>query len=234
MALEAQRPQDPGAGPCPRLALASIVRDMSTEPTSQTVSGESDPLKQHIFELRADRDQAKDREKREAWTKSAGVSVVFVAVLAAIATQWGGKYSTRTLTALNDATYYQARASDQWSFYQAKSIKQNLYEVAREQQQPRPSDAVPDDFSSKVARFEQEKAAIKREAERLEVERQHARDAANVWSARGSAMGLAVSVYQIAIAVASIAMLMKRKAFWYTALVLALAAAGQMLRAWSM
>ena len=35
--------------------------------------------------------------------------------------------------ALNDATFHQAKASDQWSYYQAKSIKQNLYEVARDQ-----------------------------------------------------------------------------------------------------
>jgi Domain of unknown function (DUF4337) len=207
---------------------------MNTERVSETASSEPDPLKQHILELRADREQAKDKEKREAWTKSAGVSVVFVAVLAAIATQWGGKYSTRTLTALNDATYYQARASDQWSFYQAKSIKQNLYEVAHEQQVAKGSDGGSDDFDSKVARFTQEKAAIQREAKRLETERQHARDAANLWSARGGAMGLAVSVYQIAIAVASIGMLMKKKPFWYASLVLAVAAAAQMLRSWAM
>jgi hypothetical protein len=207
---------------------------MNKEATNEIASPERDPLERHILELRADREQAKDKEKREAWTKGAGVSVVFVAVLAAIATQWGGKYSTRTLTALNDATYYQAQASDQWSFYQAKSIKQNFYEVAREQQAAKAADGGSDDFSSKVARFEQEKTAIKHKAEGLEAERQRARDAANLWSARGSAMGLAVSIYQIAIAVASIAMLMKRKPFWYASLVMALAAAAQMLRAWTM
>jgi hypothetical protein len=207
---------------------------MTTEHTSEVSSDEPDSLKQHILELRADREQVKDKEKRDAWTKGAGVSVVFVAVLAAIATQWGGKYSTRTLTALNDATYYQARASDQWSFYQAKSIKQNLYEVAREQQSAKASDGGFDDFSSRIARFEQEKVAIKRDAEGLESKRQQARDAANAWSTRGSAMGLAVSIYQIAIAVASIAMLMKRKPFWYASLALAAVATAQMLRAWTL
>ena len=85
-------------------------------------------LKAHLLELKNERDAAKEKERREAWTKTAGVSIVLVAVLAAVATQWGGKYSTRTLTSLNDATYFQARASDQWSFFEAKSIKQNLYE----------------------------------------------------------------------------------------------------------
>src|SRR5262249_953412 len=123
-----------------------------------------DLLKQYIIELKADRDAAKDKERQEAWTKTAGVSVVFVAVLAAVATAWGGKYSGRTLTALNDATYAQTLASDQWSFYQAKSIKQNLYEVAQEQERANPSDRTPRalaEFDAKIAKFADEKGAIK-------------------------------------------------------------------------
>lgn len=194
-------------------------------------------LKEHLVELKAERGAAKEKERREAWTKGAGVSVVFVAVLAAVATQWGGKYSTRTLTALNDATYFQARASDQWSFYQAKSIKQNLYEVAREQEQANPTEKTPAivlELNSKIAKFADEKAAIKTEAEKLEAERQHARDVAGQWAARGSEMGLSVAIYQIAIAVASIAMLMKRKPFWYVSLAMAAAATAQMIHAWTM
>jgi hypothetical protein len=194
-----------------------------------------DLLKQYIVELKADRDAAKSKEQSEAWTKTAGVSVVFVAVLAAVATQWGAKYSSRTLTALGDATYSQTLASDQWSFFQAKSIKQNLYEVAEEEEQAAPSDKTAKlvaAFDLKVAKFEQEKAAIKAAAEKLGRDRQAARDAAHAWSQKSSAMGLAVSIYQIAIAIASIAMLMKRKPFWFTSLALAAGATLQMLYAW--
>jgi hypothetical protein len=194
-----------------------------------------DQLKEHLVELKAERDAAKERERREAWTKAAGVSVVFVAVLAAVATQWGGKYSTRTLTALNDATYFQARASDQWSFYQAKSIKQNLYEVAIEQEQANQTDktvGIVASLDAKVAKFADEKATIKKGAEQLETDRLHARQLAAEWSTRGSGMGLAVSIYQIAIAIASISMLMKRKPYWYVSLALAAGATAQMIRAW--
>ena len=37
------------------------------------------------------------------------------------------------LTQLNDATYNQSLAADQWAFYQAKSIKLNSYEIAQNQ-----------------------------------------------------------------------------------------------------
>jgi len=189
-------------------------------------------LKAYIEELRADRLAAKEKEKREAWTRYTAISVVFVAVLAAVATQWGGKYSTRTLTSLNEATLNQAKASDQWSFYQAKSIKQNLYELAHSDTPGAdPSDASAakqKDIAAKIARYEQEKAQIKLEAEKLEAERQKFREAASASSARGAGLGLAVSIFQIAIAIASISMIVKRKPFYYASLVLAFAATLQM------
>ena len=192
-------------------------------------------MKQYIVDLKADRDAAKHKEQAEAWTKTAGVSVVLVAVLAAVATQWGAKYSGRTMTALNDATYAQTLASDQWSFYQAKSIKQNLYEVAEEQEQANPSEKTPKliaAFDTRVAKFGEEKAAIKADAEKFGRDRQAARDAAHRWSQKGGAMGLSVSIFQIAIAIASIGLLMKRKPFWYASLLLAAGATAQMVYAW--
>jgi hypothetical protein len=196
-----------------------------------------DLLKDYVVELKADRDAAKAKEKAEAWTKTAGVSVVFVAVVAAVATQWGAKYSGRTVTSLNDATYSQTLASDQWAFYQAKSIKENLYEVAREQEEANPSDRTPRivaDFTAKAAKFDEEKRAIKAAAEKFDRDRQQAREVARSWSTKGAAMGLSVSGYQIAIAVASIAMLVKRKPFWFVSLALAAGATAQMARAWMM
>ena len=50
---------------------------------------EQDLLREFIVELKADRDAAKAKEKRDSWTTTAGVSLVFIAVLAAVATQWG-------------------------------------------------------------------------------------------------------------------------------------------------
>src|SRR6202012_2617570 len=88
-----------------------------------------DELKQLVAELRADHVAQKQKEKRESWTKYVSLTMVCIAVLAAIATLRGGGFSTRTLKEMNEATFDQTQASDQWAFYQAKSIKQNLYEI---------------------------------------------------------------------------------------------------------
>src|SRR5438046_8267058 len=98
-----------------------------------SLQSELNELKSFIADLKADRAAQKEKEKREAWTKYTSLSIVFIAVLAAVATQWSGKYSSRVFVALNDATFHQAKASDQWRYYQATSIKQKLYEVARGQ-----------------------------------------------------------------------------------------------------
>ena len=92
---------------------------------------EMNELKEFIADLKADRAASKDKEKREVWTKYVSLTVVIIAVFAAIASQWSGKYGSRVLAKLNDATFNQTKASDQWAYYQAKSIKQNLYEIAR-------------------------------------------------------------------------------------------------------
>src|SRR5215471_8159662 len=86
-------------------------------------------LKNFIADIKADRAAQKEKEKRESWTKYTSISIVFIAVLATVATQYAGKYSGRTLVELNKATFSQAKASDKWGEYQANSIKRNLYEA---------------------------------------------------------------------------------------------------------
>ena len=195
-------------------------------------------LKAFIADLKQDRAAQKDKERREAWTKYTAVSLVFIAVLAAVATQWSGKYSGRVLVELNDSTFKQAQASDQWSYYQAKSIKQNLYEAMREVAAKTPGTngehekQALDAFNAKAAKYEAEKKEIKQKAEQLEHERDAARVAAPSASEHGSGMGLAIAVFQISIALASICMVTKKRPLWYVALILAALATAKMILVW--
>ncbi len=195
-------------------------------------------LKEFIADLKQDRAAQKEKERREAWTKYTAVSLVFIAVLAAIASQWSGKYSGKVLVELNDSTFKQAQASDQWSYYQAKSIKQNLYESIRELAAKTPgTNGGPgkqalEAFNAKVAKYDSEKAEIKQKAEQLEKERDAARAAATSASEHGGGMGLAIAIFQISIALASICMVTKKRPLWYVSLVLAALAAGKMILVW--
>ncbi|MBZ8143484.1 hypothetical protein CLD22_26990, partial [Rubrivivax gelatinosus] len=62
----------------------------------------------------------------ETWLKRMSLATVIFAVSATLSTFKGGSYSTQSV--IN-----QALASDQWSFYQAKSMKQHLFELQAEQ-----------------------------------------------------------------------------------------------------
>ena len=205
-----------------------------------TLQNELGELKSFIADLKADRAAQKEKEKREAWTKYTSLSLVMLAVLAAVATQWGGKFSSRTLVNLNDSTFNQAQASDQWSYYQAKSIKQNIYEMSRDQL-PKAGEptatlaAMPiekaNSINAKIEKYTEDKKQIEAEARQFEKKRDEARAAASQASHRGSEMGLAVSIYQIAIAMGSICLVVKKKVLWYLGLVLGVLATAQMLYA---
>jgi hypothetical protein len=195
-------------------------------------------IKELVAELRTDRAELKAKEQREAWTKYTSMTLVFIAVLAAVATQWSGKYSTRVLAQLNQATLNQAAASDQWSFYQAKSIKQNLAEESRESALRAGGTNDPvvltraEAATAKIARYDKEKAEIMAKAKSVEQLRDDARKAADEASARGGAMGLAVSIYQIAIAIGSICLVTKKKPLWFVSLLLAALATVKMVAVW--
>ena len=53
--------------------------------------------------------------------------------------------------------------------------------------------------------------------------------AADASAKQGSAMGLSVSIFQLAIAVGSLCLLVKKKPFWYASLVGAAIATAQMI-----
>ena len=199
---------------------------------------ELNELKQFVVDLKADRAAAKEKEQRESWTKYVSLTVVIIAVIAAIASQWAGKYSGKVLVELNNSTFKQAQASDQWSYYQAKSIKQNLYESVREIAAKAPAAAgehekqALESFNAKVARYETEKKEIKQKAEQLEKERDESRALATRASEHGGGMGLAIAIFQISIALASICMVTKKRPLWYVSLVLAALATAKMLFVW--
>jgi len=154
-------------------------------------------------------------EKKEPWLNYLALTTVVFAVCATLSTLKAGGYSTQSVM-------LQAQASDQWSYYQSKSIKGYVYELQKEKLElelrtirskvPRP---VVSDYEKKiesyqknVERYDKEKEEIKKKAEELETKREEARK-------HSGAFGLAALFLQIAILLSSIAALMKQKYFWF-------------------
>ncbi len=195
-------------------------------------------LKEFIADIKADRAAQKEKEKREAWTKYTSISIVFIAVLATVATQLAGKYSGRTLVELNKATFSQAKASDKWSEFQANSIKRNLYEGLKE---IAPSGAVigevaaakrDRDFNDKIEKYDKNQKQVRDEADNLEKERDKSVATAADATVHGGSLASAISLFQISIALGSICLVAKKKWLWYASMLLAAGATVKMVLVW--
>ncbi len=154
-------------------------------------------------------------EKKEPWLNYLALTTVIFAVCATLSTLKGGGFSTRSMIS-------QAQASDQWAYYQAKSIKGYVYDIQKEKLElelkairTKLARPVVSDYEQKISayqekiqRYDAEKEDIKKKAEQLEIVRDEAQKHAG-------AFGLAAMFLQIAILLSSIAALMKQKYFWF-------------------
>jgi hypothetical protein len=193
-------------------------------------SSDLNELKDLVAELRADHAAQKTKEKRDAWTKYVSLTMVVIAVLAAIATLKGGGFSTRTLKEMNEATYNQAQASDQWSYFEAKSIKQNLYEIELDHLTA-PSDAdAAAKVKAKVDKYEKDKTDITAKANGFEAARDLARKNATSAAEHSKEMGLSITIFQIAIALGAMCLIVKKKPLWICAMILGGMATVQLVR----
>jgi hypothetical protein len=159
-------------------------------------------------------------DQKDRWLNYLAVTTVLLALAATLSTLRVGSFSNRSILR-------QAQASDQWSYYQAKSIKAYLYELQKDKLQLElkllddnpPKNAQEefakkiDTYSKRVARYDQEKEDIQKEARNLESERDLA-------TRHSQTFGVAVILLQLAILLSSIAALMKKKPVWFLGLAL--------------
>src|SRR4029453_4592821 len=97
----------------------------------------------------------------------AGRIAVMTAIFATVGALMGymaGATQNEALLFKNDAAIKKTEASDQWNFYQAKSSKQNLAELGTSLTT---GDAA-EKFKSEAKRYSDEKAAIMKDAKKLE------------------------------------------------------------------
>jgi Domain of unknown function (DUF4337) len=140
----------------------------------------------------------------ETWISWVALSTAILAVLAAIAGLLSGMHA-------NEAMMSQIEASDQWSYYQAKSIKASLLDAKISlASAPNESDR------TKAERYEKEQEEIKAEAEKKQAEAKSNFHQHEVFAR-------SVTMFQIAIAIAAISALTKKRRFWIVSLLFGVA-----------
>ena len=144
---------------------------------------------------------------KDSFSGQIAVMTAILATVGALFSYMGGATQANAGLFKNNAAIKKTEASNQWNYYQAKSSKQNLAELAVA--------LVPDErkptYTKEVERYKGEKAEIKLAADKLEAESKD-------WDLKSDEQmhlhhrwAQATTALQISIALAAIALLTKRK-----------------------
>ena len=156
-------------------------------------------------------------DKKEPWLNYLALTTIIFAVCATLSTFKGGGFSTKSV--LN-----QEQASNKWSYFQNKSLKLYLHEIGKDELELELNRIPANDkanieaytnkiqkYTEQIKRYDLEKEDIKKEAEKLEMQRDETQK-------HSKTFGEAVIFLQISILLSSIAALVKKKYIWYLAM----------------
>jgi hypothetical protein len=139
----------------------------------------------------------------EKWVLGVALTAALLAVFAAITALIAEHHA-------DEAMILQIRSSDQWNYYQAKGIKANLLNTKTEMLAAL-GKIVEEKDKEKFEQYQKDQEKIKEEAEKLQRE-----SAAHM---RHHAMlSRSLTMFQVAIAIGAIAVLTKRRQFWFVSL----------------
>jgi hypothetical protein len=144
---------------------------------------------------------------RQPWILGVALSSALLAGFAAVASLLAGHEA-------NEAMIAQINSANQWNYYQAKGIKEaqlaSKGDILEALGKP-----VQEADKAKIASYEKEKADIQKEATKLQEESEKHL----FWH---SGLAKSVTMFQIAIAVGAISVLMRQRSFWLGSLAVGL------------
>ena len=145
--------------------------------------------------------------ERDPFANTIAVVTALLATIGAFFSYMGGDTQAHAGLYKNNAAIRKTEASNQWNYYQAKSSKQNLAELA--------AVLVAEDkrraYLDEVERYKKEKAEIKIAADKLEAEAQQWDKRSDEQLHQHHRWAQATTALQISIALAAIALLTRRK-----------------------
>jgi len=158
-----------------------------------------------------------------SFLRAIALTTALLAALAALAALRAGATVNEALVLKTEASVLQAKASDQWAYYQAKGVKAAVAEASRVTFEAAGKEPPPR-FAEKVQRYEREQEEIKAEAQKLEKERDEKNAEADHLIHRHHGFAIAVAFFQVAIALGAVAALTRNRIVWFASL--AVGAAG--------
>ena len=160
----------------------------------------------------------KEFVKSESYERYVALSTSVIAVALALSSILSNQSG-------DDLLIFRAKANNEWSKFQSKSIKQNVFETQNELiilmlDDERNTDTYKvkiqkkvDYFTKEIARYEIEKGEIKKQASSYEKTCEKADD-------KGNVLDLAEGLYQIAIVLSAISLIARQGMLWVLSMVL--------------
>ncbi len=164
-------------------------------------------------ELQHELQEAAERAKERREMAPVSFTMAILAVLVAVATLLGHRAHTEEIL-------LQTRATDQWSYYQAKDTRRNDLEAldkvltALENTKEERAHEVQQGFHAQIDRYQKQKDEIQEKARSLDEE-------VRLFSRRADRFDLGEVFLEIALVVTSITLLTDNRGYWYFGFVLA-------------
>jgi hypothetical protein len=148
------------------------------------------------------------------------MTIAILAVLAASVGSLETIETAATINAKNDAVLLQNRATDTWNFFQAKSVKKNMYQIAAGV-----GTGPVADFQSQAKRYAKDEKDLQDKAALLEHQSEAKLTQSEHHEHRHHVLTVSVTLLHVSIAIATLAIIMHGARWpWYSAI--ALGAAG--------
>lgn len=144
----------------------------------------------------------------DSFSGKIAVLTAILATVGAIMSYEGGATQAEAMLSKNESAIKKTEASDQWNFYQAKSQKQNLYELGA---QLTTNEELINKFKEKAQKYETEKTEIKIKAEELVAKSEEADHHSEHSMHIHHRWAQATTLIQISIALSAIALLTRKK-----------------------
>jgi hypothetical protein len=156
--------------------------------------------------------------QRDTLGRWAAMTAVTLAVLAALAGTLGQNSSNAVLEFHGKANLDKIEMADQWALYQARRIKLAVYTAHADLLQRLKLGPPPAEFEEDIAEYTREQQAIQAKAAALQSSADaHTRSAA-VSLRQSDRYDLSVALFQLAIALVSLATLLKQRKVFFTGL----------------
>ncbi|HTK79725.1 MAG TPA: DUF4337 family protein [Rhizomicrobium sp.] len=148
---------------------------------------------------------------RDPFISRVAISVAFLAVLAAVSGSLETVEGGRALQSTSEAVLQQDEATDTWSEFQADSLKKHMYTIAADA-----GGRSAADYRKNAKAYAETQKTLKQQAQAKERERETLLGAAAAHEDRHHWLAGAATLFEIGIAMCTVAIITRRRWLWYT------------------